>query len=493
MSPTPITPPVVSVASSGNEIFAVWFERPSTVYRARLFDMSGNPLGAAFTVEPAFDDPATNPRPSVVWDGSNYVVAFQAADQSLQAVRYASSGARIDVTPLFVSGRVSGLWMSPSASGSVLAWLTPAASGAQVGADLLSAFGTSRFGPGHLSLSSGFVDRSDAVAVWRGDHYLAAWRDQSNVTRTVIGRISPEGKPLDGDGIDISVGSSGSPPVLASNGRTAVVAWHDSAGVSASYVDESGHVFRRMFDFPGGQPSVDWNGQQYVVMWRSSQGQLLGLRIGGAGALIDNDPVNIGLSLTGDPVIGWTGNSYVVAYAELLPLPVVPAPATIFAEFVSSNLHAIGSPIRLSSTIGLTETLGLPIVGDSGDGALIVWTHANAGGAAELRGARAVNGAILDSLNGFAIGEGSNATIFPSNVGWGVVAGPSLWNVSVNGTVSPRFTEFPFVPPGTRAFVVTGGPAPLVLYRRPPQGSEQAVQVVARYVIPSHRERAARH
>src|SRR5437763_795179 len=151
VSPTPITPPVVSVASSGNEIFAVWFERPSTVYRARLFDMSGNPLGAAFTVELAFDDPATNPRPSVVWDGSNYVVAFQAADQSLQAVRYASSGARIDVTPLFVSGRVSGLWMSPSASGSVLAWLTPAASGAQVGADLLSAFGTSRFGPGHLS------------------------------------------------------------------------------------------------------------------------------------------------------------------------------------------------------------------------------------------------------------------------------------------------------------------------------------------------------
>jgi len=65
--------------------------------------------------------------------------------------------------------------------------------------------------------------------------------------------------------------------------------------------------------------------------------------------------------------------------------------------------------------------------------------------------------------------------------------------VSVNGTVSPRVTEFPFVPAGTRAFVVLGGPAPLVLYRRPPQGSEQAMQVVARYVVTSHRERAARH
>src|SRR5207244_5528143 len=124
-------------------------------------------------------------------------------------------------------------------------WLTPQPSGAQVGADFLVS-GVPRFGLGHLSLSTGFVDRSDAVVVWRGDHYLAAWRDESNVTRTVIGRISPEGQPLDGAGIDVSVGVAGSAPVLATNGHTAVVAWQDAGGVSASLIDEAGHVFRRM-------------------------------------------------------------------------------------------------------------------------------------------------------------------------------------------------------------------------------------------------------
>ena len=74
-----------------------------------------------------------------------------------------------------------------------------------------------------------------------------------------------------------------------------------------------------------------------------------------------------------------------------------------------------------------------------------------------------------------------------------MVAGPNLFNVTVNAVVIPRPGEFPFVPAGTRAFVAVGGPAPLVLYRRPPQGSEQAMQVVARYVVTSHRERAARH
>jgi hypothetical protein len=370
-----------------------------------------------------------------------------------------------------------------------VAWLTPGPAGAQVSADLLSAGGAARFGPGHLSLSTGFVDRSDAVAAWLGDHYLAAWRDQSNVTRTMVGRISPDGVPLDGDGIEVSIGSSGSPPVLASNGRNAVVAWLDSGGVSASFVDEGGHVFRRMFDFPGGQPSVNWNGQQYVVVWRSPQGQALGLRMNGAGALIDNDPVTIG-PVDGDPVVGWTGNAYVLAFRG--PVPIVPAPlpapVAVLAQFVSAKLTPIGTPILVANSLRATP----PLVSDTIGGSLIVWEDAPAG-AQQLRGARVVNGALIDPVNGFAIGPGSNATVFPNSIGWGVIAGEDLYTVSLSGVVVPHPGEFPFVPAGTRAFVVLGGPEPLVLYRRPPQGGEQAMQVVGRYVIPEIRQRAARH
>jgi len=370
------------------------------------------------------------------------------------------------------------------------AWLSVLPNGPQVTADFVfNGGGSLRYGPGSLTLSSSIVHRSDATVVWRGDHYLAAWQDTSGNSSAVIGRFSADGVPLDSTGISLS-GVSASVPVLASNGRTAIVAWHDFGGVSASFVDEAGHVARRMFDFPGGQPSVNWNGQQYVVMWRSSDGQLLGIRMTGAGVLIDAGPLTIA-PVTGDPVIGWTGNSYVVAFPEVSLLAVVPPPVQLWAQLVSPALTAIGSRIQLA-TSAVTETLGTPIVTDSPSGTLIVWTRI-AGGATTMRAARAVNGAIIDPVNGFLIGEGSNPTVYGSAAGWGVVNGPFLWVVSRNGAVAGPFYEFPFVPAGTRASVVLGGPATLVVYRRPPVGSEQMIQVVARYLLTTRRERAARH
>jgi hypothetical protein len=491
----PLAPLAVSVASNGGEVFAAWYERTNPpIYRVRRFDGAGVPLTAITDVAPAPLDPAISPKPGVVWAGGQYVVTFQAADDSLQTVRYAANGTRIDVTPLPVAQGIAGLATSQTAALDqvALAWLAPQVSGAQVDADFL-VNGVPRFLPGHLSLSTGFVDRSDAVVLWRGDHYLAAWRDESNVTRVAVGRISADGVPLDGDGIDVSVGIAASAPVLASNGHTAVVTWQDANGVSASFVDEAGHVSRRMFDFPGGKPSVNWNGQQYLVAWRSSQNQLLGLRMNGAGALIDFNPVTIAAAPpNSDPVIGWTGNSYVFVYTAPLPIPIVPAPIAVLGQFVSPALTAIGSPIQVSGGISQPNTVGTPIVADGPAGALIIWPQ-TAGGATTLRAARAVNGALIDSQSGFAIGEGSNATAYGSAAGWGVVSGPFLWNVSPNGTVSPRFTEFPSVQVGTRSLLVLGGPAPLLVYRRPPVGSEQAMQVVGRYLFSARRERAVRH
>ena len=158
---------------------------------------------------------------------------------------------------------------------------------------------------------------------------------------------------------------------------------------------------------------------------------------------------------------------------------------------VSPALTAIGSPIQVSGGISQPNTLGTPIVADGPAGALIIWQQ-TVGGVTTLRAARAVN-ALIDPVNGFTIGEGSNATAYGSAAGWGVVSGPFLWNVSPNGTVSPRFTEFPSVQVGTRSLLVLGGPAPLLVYRRPPVGSEQAMQVVARYLFSARRERAVRH
>lgn len=489
--PTPPVPPLVSVATDGANIFTAWYDKTNTLYRVRLLDGNGFPLTAINDVAPGPLDPALAPRPGAVWDGGQYVVTFQALDGALQAVRFAGNGTRIDASPLPITTNVIGFGTSSTAAvgEAAMAWLTPQASGAQASADFLNN-GVPRFGPGHISLSTGFVDRSDASVVWAGDHYLAAWRDEANVTRTVVGRISPDGQPLDGDGVDVSVGIAASAPVLASNGHTGVVAWQDVGGVSASFVDEAGHVFRRMFDFPGGKPSVNWNGTQYLVAWRSSQGRLLGLRMNAAGQLIDFDPVNTGVTMSGDPVVGWTGNSYVVADVEATPLPVFPAQVGIYTRFLTGSLTPIGGAV-LSSDSATVGTLGTPVVSDGPQGSLILWTL-TANGTTTIRALRAVNGNVLDRP-GLLLGEGTNPTAYGSAAGWGVVDGPFLRTVSTNGAVSARVAEFPFVPVGSRSLFVLGGPSPLVVYRRPPAGSEQMMQVVARYLFTNRRERAVKH
>jgi hypothetical protein len=479
------------MATNGTDIVTVWYDPTVNppVYRIRRFDGNGLALGPITTIEQAPFVP-TNPALDIDWDGAQYVAAFEALDGSLQAVRYDGNAVRTDGSPLtLVSPVITGVALaaSPFFQGSTIAWMSSLTNGAQVAADFLSPSGTLNFRPSNIPLSASQVDRSDAIVLWRGDHYLAAWQDAANVNHTVLGRISVDGQPLDGSGVDVSVGTAAGTPVLASNGHTAVVAWLDFGGVAASFVDEAGHVERRMFDFPGGVPSVNWNGQQYAVFWRSSQGQLLALRMTGSGALIDQEPVTIA-PISGAPFVGWTGNSYVVAFHQLAScFPACPADAKLFAQLVSPSLVAIGSPIQLSDPVA-----GTPSIGDGPAGALIVWPRTS-GNTTTLRAVRVVNGAVLDPMNGFVIGDGTNATVYGSAAGWGVVAGPYLWIVSRNGAITPRLTVFPFVPVGARASVVLGGPAPLVIYRRPPVGSEQMMQVVGRYLLTTPRERAVHH
>src|SRR5439155_1198647 len=181
--------------------------------------------------------PVNAVTPAVTWDTTQHVVTFKAEDGSLKAVRYQANGTRTDATPLLVNfGTTIDLAAAASSGtpGTFMTWIESQVTGPQVLANTLSIGGQLSYTPGSVILSISFVDRSDASVVWRGDHYLAAWRDASNITRGVIGRISVDGQPLDDIGITVSSSASAAAPALASNGRTAVVAWLDIEGVASS-------------------------------------------------------------------------------------------------------------------------------------------------------------------------------------------------------------------------------------------------------------------
>jgi hypothetical protein len=477
-------PSQIDIGSNAGVVLAVWIDTEPNphVYRAQVLEGNGFAIGPVITLG---DASASSVPPTVVWNGSEYVVTYKGLDEAARFVRIAPDSTILGA-PTIISANVADVTIGTTGDDSLVVWIEQRGSFMPLYADILNSGQSLLALPAPLLVSVSFADRSDAVVAWRGTHYLGVWRDLTDVSRAVVGRFSADGVPLDGTGVSINSGLAASPPVMASNGSTAVVAWLDLDGVSSSFVDQAGGASRRAFGFPGGLPAVNWNGQQYLVAWRSPNGLLLALRITGAGATIDGQAVIVG-PVSSAPFIGWTGNSYVVVYREEAICPPLCGTFSLWAQFVSAGLTPIGSPIKLSD-----DQVAPPVLADGPSGTLVVWPR-TVGGSTTLRGVRILNGAVLDPLNGFEIGAATYATVYASPAGWGVVSGPYLWAISKNGAVTPRTLAFPFVPLGARSTVVLGGPAPLVVYRREPVGAEQMMQVVARYVTGPARHRVVRH
>jgi hypothetical protein len=220
-------------------------------------------------------------------------------------------------------------------------------------------------------------------------------------------------------------------------------------------------------------------------VWTTPQGQLVGLRLGPGGNLIDQQPISIA-PMRNSPLLAWTGSAY-VAVSTLVECPVLPCQgAWIVSQPFTAALTPIGGQTFLSNPTG-----GQPAVAQSATGVLVVWSS-TVNGTTTLRAVRIINGQPVDPLNGFEIGPGTDPTAYGSGSGWTVVSGPYTWSIDRNGAAGGRRLSYPFVPAGAHSAVVFGGPAPLVVYRREPVGNEQMMQVLARYVSPP-RQRAVQH
>ena len=483
----------LGLATNGSEFFATWVEFRGGVnsYRGRRFTQGGVPIAPAVTLGPVVDP---NPlRPVVAWNGTEYVVTMRTKPSAgVEAGFFRADGSPATAQPVLVGeGNVPDASVASAGPYSFFVWNEVRAGGvSEIYGDAVTLGGGLRFGAGQSALlSRSGPGVSDVSVVWQGDHYLAAWLETSDTTRAVIGRFTPNGDLLDGNGITISAGTRSSAPSLATDGSIAIVSWADASGVTISTVDGAGHVVRVAGPYPAliERPAAHWNGSQFATFWRGSQG-LTGLRVTRDGRAIDSQPLPIGPA-NGAPVVGWTGTEYVVVtrFATIVCDPCI-NPQDLFVQFVSSSLGAIGSLTRLSS-----DYSAVPSIVSGLSGALIVWAQRAGNGLSTIRGARASHGSLLDAVGGFDVGPGGdNPTAFASGTGWVVVSGPYTWTVSSDGTVGPRMTSFNFVPPGAASMIVVGGPATLVVYRRLPIGNEQMAPVLGRYLF-EPRRRPVRH
>ncbi|UQA64072.1 MYXO-CTERM sorting domain-containing protein [Polyangium aurulentum] len=157
-------------------------------------------------------------------------------------------------------------------------------------------------------------------------------------------------------------------------------------------------------------PAVAHDGKNFLVVWESYDelgfsSSVRGALVGEAGALLDPQGFEIepaGGSYHHEPVVAWTGTTYVVAWETELG-------GISTWDIAGIALSPLGVPLGPSKAISQAgNTQRHPAIAAGGGQALVVWEDLRNGTSNDIYGARvAANGAVLDA-SGLQIGAATN-------------------------------------------------------------------------------------
>ena len=321
--------------------------------------------------------------PSVAFDGTNYLVAWQDARSGTTADIY---GARVN----------------------------------QAGA-VLDAAG--------IPISTAANNQTVPSVAFGGTNYLVAWEDYRSGNSDIYGaRVSQAGAVLDPAGIGISTAANyQTVPSVAFDGTNYLVAWQDTrSGVGnpdiyGARVSQAGVVL----DLAGiaistaayyeSAPSVAFDGTNYLVAWEDGRSgtnyDIYGARVSQAGAVLDPAGIAISTAASNQTVSSVTfgGTNYLVAWADLR------VDGSTF-DIYGARVNQAGVVLDLAGIAISTaaNSQAAPSVAFDGTNYLVAWQDARSGTTADIYGAR-VNqaGTVLDSA-GIPISTAPNTQAAPS-------------------------------------------------------------------------------
>ncbi len=354
LNPTGITVSAASgnqfdpaITATGSGYLVAWDDQRNgndDVYAARL-DSSGtvlDPSGRAVTT-----DGANETQPSVAWNGTNALVAYNAPTGNIEGVRLDASAAVIAPTPLLLSTQNA----SATESDPVLAWN---------GTNYLVVWVDARNGAsdifGALVDGSGRLLQQDAIAIslaagaqtspsvaWNGSAFLVAWDDARNGGHDIYGtRVTAAGGVSSPVGVAYSTATSDQlGPVVAANGATFLVVWEDfragefldnelygtrvnSAGtvLDAAGINVSGAVPLRPEN-----PAIASDGTNWLVAWTDARNVFTGsqghdiyaARVSSTGTVLDagGKPISTAAHDQNTPAVAWNGTNYLVAWTDV--------------------------------------------------------------------------------------------------------------------------------------------------------------------------------
>ncbi len=238
-----------------------------------------------------------------------------------------------------------------------------------------------------------------------GTDSLIIWADDLYPTDNILGcRLTQDGQVLDGTGFLVSTFPNPTiTPAVASNGNGYVVVWEDdrlSPAIYANRVTAGG----RPRDGAGipidvgttdQDPAVAWDGANYLIVWThigpAGHADIEGARLSPAGVVLDSPAIAISAATADQtsPSVASNGTNFLVAWEDSRN-----GGADLYGARVSSDGVVLDpGGIAISTAAKAQEQ---PSVASDGSIYLTVWgDHRN--GSSDIYGARVdTNGTVLD-------------------------------------------------------------------------------------------------
>jgi hypothetical protein len=433
------------LAFDGTNTLAVWVDWIDTSTTNRDSSIVGrrvSPAGTLVDANPITISAAAGEQsdPAVAFDGTRYLVAwsdYRGADTDVYATRVGTDGTVVDpqglpvivapaaqYTPelVFLAGKYFLAWVDSRGGRSSIY-------GARVGTDGVSVDGTgfplpnvpntqdtpaaasdgSRYfvvwadsrtdGPGirgahvtpegqvvestslRVSTSPGYNSRP--VVAWNGSVYLVVW---SGDTRLLARRFSAAGTPL--DAADIPIPSLALLSDVTSNGTDFLVVGNEVTGFDIQGVRVSGAGVLldaapiSICAASGSQynPRATFDGSDYFVIWpdrRDAQGHVYGARVTAAGTVLDPDgfllspPTGVTADYQSDPDVAFDGTNILVVWHDSRNYSIRGTRVTPAGALLDPTSAVIVSP---ASNL---DVIGTPHVKFDGTNFVVSADHAN--------------------------------------------------------------------------------------------------------------------
>jgi hypothetical protein len=410
-----------AVVWNGTTLLVVWSElRPESgtndIYGARL-NANGAVLDrSGFAVS---SGPSSQSEPAVTAVGTQFLVVWNdyRNDRNGQfpnifGSRVTAAGVVLDPAGILIAAAPGGEYLPAVAAGSrerLVVW-QDGRTGHSYSIFAARVTGTHVEDRSGLLVSRSAAPQGSSAVAFDGQNFFVVWAEARNGTSEIFGgRLTRNGKRLDGAGIPIATGGEIAPAV-AWNGTEFLVVWEQPYEILGARVLPDGtvldHVPLHISPPPTAspchfcnidraeKPDVAWIGSSFLVVWthivdRSPYtGNIAGARVSANGTVLDTSGLKLSTS-TGAGVgsaVAWNGKSALVVWSE---------GGHVRGARVNQNGGVLGpSPIAISNA---PNGQGEPDVASDGSSFQVVWTDFRNGTTSDIFGARvAGNGTVID-------------------------------------------------------------------------------------------------